>query len=102
MIKYMVVVLLAGCAAVPPPAPMTREQRIQKAVASSYMAGEDGEAVYEKLHLQVCLQDTQQLPTAQRSPAIAQCRIDWPPRPEAATVNTNCVNYGPETRCTSQ
>lgn len=102
MLRYMVVLFLAGCAATPSAQPLTREQRIQNVVAAEYRAGGDGEAVYEKLHLQWCLYDTQQLPSAQRSPAIAQCRVDWPPRPEAATVSTNCVSYGGETRCTSQ
>lgn len=82
MVKYMVVLFLAGCVAAPPPQPLTREQRIQKAVASAYVAGRDGEAVYEQLHLQACLYDSQQLPQAQQSVAIAQCRVDWPPKPD--------------------
>lgn len=77
MIRYMVVLFLAGCVS-QPAQPLTREQRIQKAVASSYMAGGDGEAVYEKLHLQWCLYDSQQLPQAQQSAAVSQCRVDWP------------------------
>jgi hypothetical protein len=83
MLKYMVVLILAGCAAAPPPQPLTREQRIINAVALEYQAGHDGEATYEKLHLQWCLYDAQQLPAEQRSPAIAQCRVDWPQRPDA-------------------
>jgi hypothetical protein len=74
--------LITACAAAPPSQPLTREQRIQQAVYSSTMAGGDGEATYEKLHLLACLQDVQQLPQAQQSAAIAQCRVDWPQKPD--------------------
>lgn len=88
MIRYTVVLLLAGCAAAPPPPLLTREQRIQNAVGLTYRAGGDGEAVNEKLHLQWCLSDAQALPAEQRSPAIAQCRVDWP-APLDATLRIN-------------
>lgn len=102
MIRYTVVLLLAGCVATPPPAPLTREQRIMNAVSAEYRAGHDGQATYDNLHLQWCLYDAQQLAQAQQSPAIAQCRANWPYHAEAAAVNTHCATYGGETHCTSQ
>jgi hypothetical protein len=85
MIRYMVVVLLAGCAAAPPqppPPPLTREDLITQAVVAATLAGHDGQATYDRLHLYWCLQDAQQLDQSQRSTAIARCRVDWPQKPD--------------------
>lgn len=101
--KYLAVcILIVGCASQPPQPPLTREQRILNAVSASYGAGHDGQATYDNLHLQWCLYDAQQLVPAQQSPAIAQCRANWPYHAEAAAVNTKCATYGTETHCTSQ
>lgn len=90
MVKNIVVVsclLIAACATQAPSQPLSREQRIQNAVAAEYRAGGDGEATYEKLHLQVCLQDAVALSSAARSAAIAQCRADWPVKPDVMISN---------------
>jgi hypothetical protein len=80
--------LIVSACASPPPKPMTheeylanRERAITKAVQSAYRAGQDGEAVYERLELQACLHDAMALPDLrQHSPAIRQCRVNWPQR----------------------
>jgi hypothetical protein len=106
---------LVACASqppAPPPRPMTheewvaqREQLIQKAVRSSYLAGEDGTAVYERLELKACYDDAMALTdVAQRSPAVQQCRVTWP-QPVQQTqqqVTTNCYSQGGVTQCTSR
>jgi hypothetical protein len=76
------------------------EQNIQKAIGSAYIAGKDGAAVGEDLHRNKCLYYANAtIDVDKRSAAIAQCRIDWPAR---SVVNTSCVNYGSEVRCSSQ
>jgi hypothetical protein len=79
--------IVSGCAG-PSPKPVTheqylanRERAITKAVQSACRAGQDGEAVYERLELQACLYDAMALPELQqRSPAIQRCRVIWPQR----------------------
>jgi hypothetical protein len=83
-VASLVVLACAG----PQPKPITHEQylanreaAITNAVQSAYRAGQDGEAVRERLQLQACLHDAVDLPDPrQRSPAIQQCRVDWPQR----------------------
>jgi hypothetical protein len=105
----------AGCVASPPsppPRPLTkdeafeiREQNIQKAVSSAYLAGRDGLAVNMSLHLLWCQRDAQELTdAAQRSAALQQCRVDWPQPVQQAQqqVTTSCYSQGGVTQCTSQ
>ena len=80
--------LIVSACASPPPKPMTHEQYLANrergitiAVQSAYRAGQDGEAVYQRLELQACLHDAVALPDSpQRSPAIQRCRVIWPQR----------------------
>lgn len=104
--------LIAACATQPPPPPKPYtpeearaawEQRIQVAVRAAYLAGEDGQAVYEQAHLQGCLYDAQKIADGtQRSAAVQQCRIDWPQRVSPPAVSTNCVEYGGVVNCVSK
>ena len=107
--------LAVGCALEPPApsvpsSPLTKEQRAawaqkaaQDAAIAAAGAGHDGGAVYESVMLQQCLYEAQRADDShQRSAEIAQCRIDWPPRPVAPVVNTTCVNYGGTVQCKSQ
>lgn len=76
---------------------------ILEAAAAAARAGQDGNAVYERLHLQWCLHDAQQVSgSAERSTTIYQCRVEWPVPVVQAPVSTNCVNYGNQVRCTSR
>jgi hypothetical protein len=105
--------LVMGCAATPPPAPprqltkeeafQAREQRIQAAVSAAYLAGQDGFATGQSLHLMWCQRDTQEIsdPT-QRSAALRQCYVDWPQPQRPQVVTTNCVSYGAQVVCQSQ
>jgi hypothetical protein len=102
---------LAGCATKPPPprpytpeeARAAWEQRIQAAVAATYSAGGDGEAVYEQAHLQGCLYDAQKIADGgQRSAAIHQCRVDWPRVAPPPAVSTTCVQNPGVVSCVSQ
>jgi hypothetical protein len=105
--------VIAGCADTPPvapPRPLTKEeadrlsdQRIETAIYYAALAGQDPSTVRIRLYFNRCLAEAQHLTdTAQRSAALAQCRIDYPQPAVAQSVRTNCYSSSGVTHCTSQ
>lgn len=108
----MTSLILAACAASPPPKPMTREEflayrekLIVKAAREVALAGGDPTAAYEHMELLACYHDAMALSDiAQRPPAVRQCRVMWPqPAPATApSVTTKCYTQNGYTQCSSQ